>query len=314
MYSTLPENASASLRSMIGIEARRFARHPVFLVGCLAAYGVMVLLYTGDAPYANDMLSQPVVPAFFIGLTSLVTAARLVRSTEVSDEAIGTAPGTEARRTLAVAGACVVPLVAGLVWLAELFVLIALKGPHENEWWFGTMNDLETWTLLMALGPLSCLGGGLLGVLIGRWLRFRGAPAVAVVALVAIDLFGQMLLGTAGGGAGDFDGDMRYRLWVPWALFHTGTASDNTDASYGYVEGSAALLPGNVGWYLLYQVALCALAVGGAVWHDRTARTARLRIALYGVIALAVAFLALAMFTGPQELRFSEPLPWYSGD
>lgn len=309
MYSTLPENGRASLRPMIAIEAKRFARHPLFLVGVLAAYLVQFLVNNGDLPYATDILAWPIVPAFFIGLPSLVVAAGLTRSTDVSAEAIGSVPGSEARRTLSVAGACVVPLLAGIGWLVEVFVLLAIKGPHPHEWWFGTMHDGEVWSILIALGPVACLGGALLGVLVGRWIRFRGAPAVAVVAVVALDL-GLQFGVIEGLVQTPYSHGAIYRLFVPWAMFATGTFEDNADAQYGVVEGAAGILPGNAFFYLLYLLALCALAIGGAVWHDRTARTTRLRLTLYAVIAVGLLLLALAMFTGAQEWRFSEPLPF----
>ena len=111
----LPTHAPASLRTMAGIEARRLARHPAFIVGVVAAFGVLILLYVlNDDPHLGDLLSMPVIPAFFIGLPSLVATARLTRSTEATAEAIGTAPGSEARRTAALALACFVPFTAGV--------------------------------------------------------------------------------------------------------------------------------------------------------------------------------------------------------
>lgn len=305
MYSTLPENSRASLRSMTGIEARRFAKHPLFLVGALAAWSITLLLAISEDGYTNDLLSWPIVPAFFIGLTSLVVAARLVRSTEVAVEATGTAPGTEARRTLAVAGACLVPFAAGLVWLAEAMVIAQVKPPHPNELWFGNVNDAYVWGTMVALGPVACLGGALLGVLLGRWLRFRGAPAVAVVAVVALDMLAQMPIA--------YDIELsKFRLWVPWAMFGTGTVAEGEATGMGELPlevGQHALLPGNPVFYLVYLLALCALAVGGAVWHDRTARTPRLRLALLGVVAFGCAALALAILTRDTVL-ISEVLPY----
>lgn len=302
MQSTLPTTGHGTLGAMVAIEARRFARHPLFLLGALVALVLQPLVSgLGDA-YASDMLAWPIIPAFFIGLPSLVVAASLTRSTEAAVEAMGTTPGSEARRTLAVAGAAVVPLAAGLLWLAELFVLVSLRGVHPQELWFGTMNDLHVWSILLALGPVACLGGALLGVLTGRWLTFRGAPAVMVVAVVAVDIAAQ--IGTMGEDivAHHASGDLgvRARLVAPWALWHSG----------GLPDGRASVAGGDPAWYLLYLVALCALAVGGAVWHDRTARTRALALTLYAVVATAVAFLLLAVFAGPEAGMVSEVLPF----
>jgi hypothetical protein len=292
---------------MAAIEARRFARHPLFIIGALAAYGVQLWnRLDNDHAYITDLLSQPIIPAFFIGVTSLVVAARLTTSTDVAVEAMGSAPGTEARRTLAVTAASIVPLSAGLLWLVEFFVLNAIKGPHPAELWFGNLNDAHVWSILLGLGVVSCAGGALLGVLVGRWLRFPGAPVVAVIALVVGTMSGQLFYA--------YDPDLsQFRVWVPWAMFHTGTMSDGKEFE-GIPGFAQAVLPGNPVFYLLYLLALGALAVGGAVWHDKAARTRQLRLALYGVIAVALVFLALAMFTGIDGLVISDPLPFLVAD
>jgi hypothetical protein len=282
---------------MAGIEARRLARHPAFVTGVVLAFGVLVLLdvLTHD-PYMGDLLSMPVIPAFFIGLTSLIATARLTRSTEATVEAIGTAPGSEARRTAALCLACFVPFTAGVVWMFTDVVLVALHGgAHPYEWWFGTMPDWQVWAIMIALGPVACLGGALLGVLTGRWLRFPGAPAVVVVALVAIDMVGQMPVA--------YDGMPSARLWVPWSMFHSGSDTD----------GTATLFSGNAAFYTVYLLCLCAAAALFAIWHDRTARTRRLRGAIAGVVVIGLAALALAMTTGPDHNQPSKPIPYKVG-
>lgn len=289
---SLPATGTSGLGAMAGIEARRLARHPVFLIGVVLAFGVTVLMYVqNDDPNLTDLLSMPVVPAFFIGLTSLVATARLTRSTEAAVEAVGTAPGTEARRTTALAIACLVPFAAGVVWEVLLLALVAAKPPAPQEWWFGTMPDWQVWSILVALGPVACLGGALLGVLTGRWVRFPGAAAVVVVALVAIDLVGQF---TA------WKPTSELRLWVPWAMFHSGTNTDGTQDLSG----------GNPLFYLGYLLCLCAAAALVAVWHDRTARTRQLRTVVVAVVVAGLACLALAMLTGPDAVRHSDPIPY----
>jgi hypothetical protein len=289
----LPTSGTTSLRSMAGIEARRLARHPAFLVGVVLAFGLLVAMFVLDeAPDLSDLLSMPVIPAFFIGLPSLVATARLTRSTESTAEAIGTAPGTEAHRTAALVAACAVPFAAGVVWIATMMVMASARGVHPHEWWFTTMPDWETWSILLALGPVACLGGGLLGVLTGRWLRFPGASAVVVVAVVAIDIIGQMPVA--------YESTSELRLWVPWAMFHSGSMTD----------GTQVLFAGSAVFYLLYQLCLCAAAALVAVWHDRTARTARLRGAIIAVTVVGLACLALAMTTGSTDNRTSEVIPF----
>ncbi len=293
----LPTSGTSGLRTMAGIEARRLARHPAFVVGVALAFGVLGLMYgLDDRPNFVDLLSMPVIPAFFIGLPSLLATARLTRSTDTTAEAIGTAPGTEADRTKALVVACLVPFAAGALWVAVQLAMVAARPAHSNEWWFGTLPDWQVWSILIALGPVSCLGGALLGVLTGRWLRFPGAAAVVVVALVVIDMVGQLPISYGDGS--------ELRLWVPWAMFHSGSDSDGTQTMFA----------GNPGFYLLYVLCLCALAALVAVWHDRTARDGRLRATVIGVAVLGAVSLALAVTGGPDENRVSEPIPFQADE
>ncbi len=289
----LPTTGTASLRTMAGIESRRLARHPAFVIGVVLAFGVLVLVFAlSDDPDFADLLSMPVLPAFFIGLTSLVATGRLTRSTDGATEAIDTAPGSEARRTTALALACLVPFAAGVLWLAVQLAMVASRGAHPHEWWFATMPDWQTWSILLALVPVACLGGGLLGVLTGRWLRFPGAPAVVVVAVVAIAMVGQVPVA--------YGSSSELRLWVPWAMFQPG--SD--------VDGTQGLLAGNPAFYLLYLLCLCTACWLVSVWHDKSARSGRLRAALVAVTVLGLAALALAMTTGSTENQVSKPIPF----
>jgi len=282
----------AGARAMAVIEARRMARHPVFVLGVALGFvvlGLYVVLVGGETGLPA-VLTLPLLGAFYIGLASVIAAALLTRSTEVAVETIATAPGTEARRTLALAAAGIPPLVAGLVFSVALVVLAKVVGVAPQEWWFGTLPDWQVWSIVL-MCPVACCDGALLGVLVGRWLRFRGASAMVVVALIVVSLLGQVpLLET---------GSSEWRLWVPWALFHTG---DNPD-------GTQTLIAGNPAAYLGYLLALGALAVLGAMWHDRTARTPRFRILVAAVAAAAVVLFFLAATTGAHDNRDSDPIP-----
>src|SRR3954464_5529356 len=215
---SVPASGIAGHRAMAAIEARRMARQPVFLLGVAAAFLVLAIFLVLSAdPEVPVVLTLPLLGAFYIGLASIIAAARLTRSTEVAVEAVATAPGTEARRTLALAATGIPPLVAGLVYTLALVVLAKVIGVAPQEWWFGTLPDWQVWSIVLQC-PVACLDGALLGVLAGRWLRFRGVSAVVVVALIVVTLLGQAPLLDASSS--------EWRLWVPWAIFHTG---DNAD-------------------------------------------------------------------------------------
>lgn len=289
---SLPLAGTAGHRAMAAIEARRMARHPVFVLGVVLGFGVLGLycaLVAGDDGIPV-VLTLPLLGAFYIGLTSVIAAGLLTRSTEGAVEAVATAPGTEARRTLALAATGIPPLVAGTAFSIALVVLAEVVGVAPQEWWFGTLPDWQVWSILLQC-PVACLDGALLGVLAGRWLRFRGAPAVVVVALVVVTLLGQTpVLETS---------RSEWRLWVPWAIWHTG---DNAD-------GTQTLIAGNPGATLGYLLVLGVLAVLGAMWHDRTVRTPGFRALVAGVAAVAVALVVLAATTGDRDNRVSDPNP-----
>lgn len=290
---SLPASGIAGHRAMAVIEARRMARHPVFVLGVALGFVVLGLYVAlvGGGTEIPLVLTLPLLGAFYIGLASVIAAALLTRSTEVALETIATAPGTEARRTLALAAAGIPPLVAGLVFSVALVVLAKVIGVAPQEWWFGTLPDWQVWSIVL-LCPVACFDGALLGVLAGRWLRFRGASAMVVVALIVVSLLGQpdRLLEA---------GSSEWRLWVPWAIFHLG---DNPD-------GTQTLIAGNPAAYLGYLLALGALAVLGAMWHDRAARTRRFRRLVAAVAAAAVGLFFLAATTGAQDNRVSDPNP-----
>lgn len=292
MTQTLSTTGGPSLATMARIEARRLARSPILLTGFVISMLVpLPVAVFNDDPQHTDLLSWPVLPAFFIGLTALLATARQTRSTESADEAMAAVPGTEARRTLALSLACVVPFVFGVVWLVWVMAIVATGDIHQNEWWFHSASDLHVWSVLIALAPVACLGGGLLGVLTGRWLRFPGSAVVVLVATVFACMMQDVVA----------DGERaELRLFLPWALFHSGTFEDGTQRLY----------EGNATFYLGYLLCLCAAAVIAAMWHDRTARTARLKGIFAAVVIVGFACLALAATTGIEETQVSDPIPW----
>ncbi len=153
----------AGHRAMAVIEARRMARHPVFLLGVGLGFVVLGLYVVGvgDETGIPVVLTLPLLGAFYIGLPSVIAAALLTRSTEVAVEAVATAPGTEVRRTLALAATGIPPLLAGMVFSVALVVVAHVLGVAPQEWWFGTLPDWQVWSIVLAC-PVACLDGALL--------------------------------------------------------------------------------------------------------------------------------------------------------
>jgi hypothetical protein len=279
----------ATTHSLALIEVKRFARHPLFIVGALLTLGLTAVMGTRNEP--GDLLSWPVVPAFFTGVSSIIVAARLTRSAERADEALDAAPYTEADRTRALLAASVVPFAVGLLWMIELLVLTAVNPPHPVEWWFGTTSDLYVLGVLVGNGVVACLGGALLGVLVGRWLHFPGAPALVAVGIVV----GAMAMNGVSETAYS-----QFRLWTPWVSWHSGTQEE---------DGTATIFAGSPAWSAVYLLCLCAAAALVALWHDRSARTPQLRRAIAGVTVVGVVALGLSASLGLDENLVSPPNP-----
>jgi hypothetical protein len=120
----------------------------------------------------------------------------------------------------------------------------------------------------------------MLGLVLARWVKVRGAAPVFAVLLVLAVIIMQ----------GIFVPLRSYRLFMPWTQFGGpyGVAGD---------ANRAIILRGSTGWYAVYVALLCGLgAVVSLIPGDGHRRS--LRIAAIAVAIVAVAACVLASTTG----------------
>jgi hypothetical protein len=278
--------APSLLWPLARIEAVRYARHPVFLIG-------FVLCGLLSAGRIGPMeLDYAVIPAFFFGVLGIVVAARLTRSTDTTASVISSAPVPATVRTAALCLACLVPAAAALalaVW-HRLWVVLADPAP---EFYYGTYDRLEREVITMALPVVYALCGPLLGVAVGRWLRFPGAALLVIVVTVAwAELAAYIELANPSSAV-----SRTLHLLAPY------TAWAITDGDGEQPMTVVRTLTGSPTWYAVWALCLCGLAAVAAMWRgaDRAARHALLRSGA-ALVAAAVVALSLAVTGGNDRL------------
>jgi hypothetical protein len=283
--------APARGESMLGQLARkeiiRYASHPLFLVGT----ALVALTSIGQPDRAMSSLSNVVVPAAGIGLVGLLVMSSLTRSSDEIAESIGAPVVGERTRTLALACALVVPLTAGLAWLLWAILAYQHWPPTPNGLPFGGVGDAWAYSTAVALGLIPALGGPILGLVLGRWVRRRGAAPIFAVIVVAETIMMQGLFEP-----------LRYlRNVAPWTY---------PGGPFG-VPGDAnrmLIFTGSQQWYCAYLLALCGLGVVLALLHDREQPRDKLVVTLAVIAVLAVATSVLSITTGVQDTMIN-PLP-----
>jgi hypothetical protein len=249
---------------LAGKEARRLVTHPAMLTG----WGLLVFMFTVNALDAEPISAFDLVttgPTFYPGLFCIL-AAHMVTTRDQragTGELLGSAPATREQRVLAL-------MIAA--WLPALIAL-GLNVLARNYFvWQGVYVDAPGAAHVLQ-GPVTVLGGSLLGVLLGLWLPQRVTPVLAMVVLVA----GSIALGS------DADGGVYFAPLVSWV-------------DWGPYDGKAwyALEAGSPGAHVFYLLGLCGLA-GAAAWLRVTDRRSL-------AVALGVAFLALAIWGGVNQL------------
>jgi hypothetical protein len=242
------------------VEARRFARHPLFLFGTGTVAVLAVIQLVQQSGGGGSPIGAVVVIAFLVGVFGFVVAHRLTTSMRRTADLAGTAPLGRQQRTAALCLACLVPFAVGCVATAFMLVTQIVWPPvgipvtaHVAS--FRDEPDLALVTAILAMAPVATLGGPLLGVAVARWAPFRGSALVGVVALLFLC-------------AADGDASRPWNLLAPWPILYEEQTAGNSEKM-----ATSWLLPHiSAPWVLGYVLCLCGLAVVAALLRDRANR------------------------------------------
>ena len=270
-----------TLLSLARADARRFARHPLFLFGAGALLALVIASLFQEGSGDPAPLWPTLLVAFFLGVFGFVVAHRLTTSLRRSGDLAETSPVGQRQRTAALCLACLVPASAGTLFVIYLVVAGQIWPPVGSPAsapvaWFGDEPDLAILAALVALGPVAALGGPLLGVAVARWAPFRGSALLGMVVLVVATSLPS-------------SSPAPWRALPPWAVL-----ADEFVGSNGKVASSSLVEGVSPQWYLGYVLCLCGLAAVAALLRDPINRRplcvvgALLALGAIGCFSLAV--------------------------
>jgi hypothetical protein len=234
-----PESAAGqtAFTALAAREVHRFVLNPVFLFAV-----VMTAWTTWDdrkAP-ASPVGTGNWFPWIFLGGFGMMAAFWLTRSMHDSEPVVGVTPTALPVRTAALCAVAAVPFGCGVL---TLFAFLHFHPVGARV--YGAFSPPAQVTVLVGQIVIPSLGGPLLGVALGRWVRFPGAALV-----LGLVIFGWVNVATFGSlSHPDSAAFTALRLFSPFAFF---TYMENADVTTW--RGSPWFF---IGW----QLALCAIAV-----------------------------------------------------
>jgi hypothetical protein len=269
----------ATFTALAARETRRFALNPVFLFA--VAFIVFALCAGPDAGTTDIDTANP-YPAIFLGGFGMMATYWLTRSMRASEPVAGVTPVTRLARTAALCVVALVPFACGCLALLRFEQLIPVSSPL-----YGPFSPSARVAVLVGQIVIPALGGPLLGVALGRWVRFPGAAFVLFLVIFGwVELVTILTLSRP-----DSAPIAVLRLFSPFAFFTL-----HADAGVTAWRGSP--------WFFIsWQLALCAIAVLVAILRgaEGPVRTRIIRtLGIAGVAALILLVLAaLGGFTHP---------------
>ena len=266
----------ATFAALAARETRRFVVNPVFLVAVVMTAWTT---WAGRKAPANAVGTGNWFPWIFLGGFGMMATFWLTRSMRDSEPVAGVTPTTLPARTAALCTVAVVPFGCGC-----LALLAFLHYHPAGARVYGAFSPPAQVAVLAGQIVIPSLGGPLLGVALGRWVRFPGAAFV-----LFLILYGWMNLATWGSlSHPDSAAFTALRLFSPFAFFT-------------YMKNAADVTTwrGSPWFFIGWQLALCATAVLVALLRGAEGR-ARFRVtrALQIVLVLAAILLVLAAVGG----------------
>jgi hypothetical protein len=264
----------ATFTALARRETRRLVLNPVFLFA--VAFATYALGAGPDAGLTEIDTANP-YPAIFLGGFGMMATYWLTRSMRASEPVVGVTPVTRLARTAALCAVALVPFACGCLALLRFVQLIPVSSTL-----YGPFSSSARVAVLVGQIVMPALGGPLLGVALGRWVRFPGAAF-----MLFLILYGWVSLVTILSMSHQNSAPVAVlRLFAPFAFFTLQSDS-----------GGVTAWRGSPWFFLGWQLALCAIAVllallRGAEGRVRTRVIPALVIA--GVAALILLGLAAA--------------------
>lgn len=273
------------LTTLARIHARRYLRHPLFLLSVVLLTLGLVRAFVDPDEAGNQWDDGLVTYPLWLGLLGMVVAYRLTVTEDRALALLPSAPTDQRVRTLALYLACLVPVVTCLTFIglaavvnqvspaSDAYGFVLRPGTGEIGWVGYVASQLEV--------VLACFGGPALGVTVARWWRFPGAGVLAALILFLVEL---VALGLGEGG----------EYWLTWWARALDAAMPSVYwKAAPTTTGYHTIRPGSPTGHLVYATALCGLAITAGVVKGATpsVRAAWIRV---GAVCAGVAVLAYA--------------------
>ena len=265
----------ATFTALAARETRRFVLNPVFL---FAVAITVYALWAGPGTVTDIDTANP-YPAIFLGGFGMMAAYWLTRSMRASEPVVGVTPVTRLARTAALCAVALVPFACGCLALLRFVQLIPASSPL-----YGPFSPSARVAVLVGQIVIPALGGPLLGVALGRWVRFPGAAFVLFLLL-----YGWVTLVTILSMSHQNSAPVAVlRLFAPFAFF---TSTGNGRRRHGLARVAVVL-------HRLAARPVRDRGPGGAAARGRRPGPSRIIRALGIAAAAAVILLVLAATGG----------------